>query len=58
MEVSLLMEHDLNNQILIEVKVLYSLSRCKQVIKIIDHFEDEDHIYLVLEYAQGVSLPP
>lgn len=54
MELSLLREHGLNGQIVNEVKVMYTLSKCEYVVKIYDHFEDEDHIYLVLEYAKGV----
>ena len=54
MAVSLLKEHNLISQIVKEVKIMYTLSKCEYVVRILDHFEDEDHIYLVMEMAKGV----
>lgn len=56
MAVSLLKEHNLISQIVKEVKIMYTLSKCEYVVRILDHFEDEDHIYLVMEMAKGVIL--
>jgi hypothetical protein len=35
---------------------MYTLSKCEYVVRIIDHFEDEENIYLVLEMAKGVNI--
>ena len=56
MGVALLKEHGLLSQIVKEVKIMYTLSKCAYVIKIVDHFEDEDNIYLVMERAEGGQL--
>ena len=40
-------------QVKTEIKIMYSLYH-DNVIKLFNHFEDDNKIYLVIEYAQGV----
>eukprot|EP01016_Furgasonia_blochmanni_P016812 TRINITY_DN1981_c0_g1_i3.p1 TRINITY_DN1981_c0_g1~~TRINITY_DN1981_c0_g1_i3.p1 ORF type:complete len:745 (-),score=241.93 TRINITY_DN1981_c0_g1_i3:84-2318(-) len=46
---------DMVNQLRTEVKIMYELNH-DNIIKLHTHFEDDDYIYLVLEYAQGGQL--
>ncbi len=41
-------------QIKTEIKIMYSL-HYKYIIKLYNHFEENDYIYLVLEFAEGVK---
>ena len=45
------MEDQLNR----EVKIMYHLDH-KNIIKLYNHFEDDDYIYLIEEYVPGVEL--
>jgi len=40
-------------QVKTEIKIMYSLYH-DNAIKLFNHFEDENKIYLVIEFAQGV----
>jgi serine/threonine protein kinase len=40
------------SQITNEVKLMYFIEH-PNIIKLYNHFEDEDHIFLELEYAPG-----
>lgn len=42
-------------QIQTEVKVMYNLDH-PQIIKLYNHFEEENFIYLMIEYAGGGQL--
>lgn len=41
------------DQIKTEIKIMYSLQH-EHIIKLFNHFEDDEHIYLIIEYASGV----
>lgn len=43
------------DQIKTEIKIMYSLQH-DHIIKLYNHFEDDNYIYLVIEYASGVIL--
>ena len=47
---SKIIESDLCNQIRLEIRIMYSLNH-EHIIKVFNHFEDDDYFYLVLEYA-------
>ena len=49
-------EHDIIKHIVNEVKIMYQFSQCPNIVKIYDHFEDDDYIYLQMEYCQGVTI--
>lgn len=51
-----LKSHSLTNQTKMEIKIMYRLAH-PNILKIINHFEDDDAVYLVLEYAEGVNNP-
>ena len=55
MEKKQLREANMVEQVVNEVKIMYSLNH-DYIIKLYNHFEDDDHIYLVLEFAQGGQL--
>ena len=38
-----------------EVKIMYSLNH-PNILKLFNHFEDDNHVYLILEFAPGVSI--
>ena len=40
-------------QIKNEIKIMYSLDHLN-IIKIFSHFEENDFIYLIIEFAEGV----
>jgi len=44
------------SQIKIEIKIMYSLHH-PNIVKIYNHFEENDYIYLIIEYAEGVKIP-
>lgn len=44
----------MNEQIINEVKIMYSLNH-ENIVKLNNHFEDEKNVYLILEFASGVS---
>ena len=45
-----IVENNLCEQIRLEVRIMYSLNH-EHIIKLNNHFEDDDNFYLVLEYA-------
>lgn len=45
-----IMEHDLIEQIKLEVKIMYNLNH-DNIVKLHNHYEDEDNFYLILEYC-------
>ena len=42
------------HQIKTEIKIMYSLDH-NNIIRLYNHFEENDHVYLIIEFAQGVS---
>ena len=50
---NMLKNHAMIDQIRNEIKIMYSLNH-ENIIKLYNHFEDDDMIYLVIEYAPGV----
>ena len=53
MDKSQLKSNDMSEQIINEVKIMYSLNH-ENIIKLNNHFEDEKNVYLILEFASGV----
>lgn len=51
-----LKKNDLISQIVNEVKVMSLLTKCPYIIKLIDHFEDDTNLYLVMELANQGTL--
>jgi serine/threonine protein kinase len=47
---SKIIEHDLVEQIKLEVEIMYKLNH-KHVVKLYNHYEDDDSFYLILEFA-------
>jgi serine/threonine protein kinase len=45
-----IIEHDLVEQIKLEVEIMYKLDH-KHVVKLHNHYEDDDSFYLILEFA-------
>jgi aurora kinase len=45
----------MENQIRREVKIMYSLDH-PNIIRIRNHFEDDDNLFLIMEYAHGTEL--
>eukprot|EP00826_Nyctotherus_ovalis_P030096 TRINITY_DN2390_c0_g1_i5.p1 TRINITY_DN2390_c0_g1~~TRINITY_DN2390_c0_g1_i5.p1 ORF type:complete len:426 (+),score=126.50 TRINITY_DN2390_c0_g1_i5:111-1388(+) len=45
-----IVENNLCEQMRLEVRIMYSLNH-EHIIKLCNHFEDDDHFYLVVEYA-------
>jgi serine/threonine protein kinase len=45
-----IIEHDLVEQIKLEVEIMYKLQH-PYVVKLYNHYEDDDSFYLILEYA-------
>jgi len=41
-------------QIKTEIKIMYSLSH-ENIVKLFNHFEDDNNIYLIIDYAPGVT---
>lgn len=54
MDKSQLKSNDMCEQIINEVKIMYSLNH-ENIIKLNNHFEDDKNVYLILEFASGVS---
>ena len=46
----------LKDLIIGEIDLLEKLSDCKQIIKLHEHFKEEDKLYLILEYINGKDL--
>lgn len=38
-----------------EIQILYKLDN-EHIIKLLDHFEDENSVYLITEFVEGVTL--
>ena len=55
MDKSQLKSNDMCEQIINEVKIMYSLNH-ENIIKLNNHFEDEKNVYLILEFASGVLI--
>lgn len=51
-----LKKSDMTSQIVNEVKIMSLLTQCPYIIKLIDHFEDENNLYLVMELANQGTL--
>jgi aurora kinase len=45
-----IIEHDLVEQIKLEVKIMYNLNH-EHVVKLYNHYEDDDNFYLILQYC-------
>lgn len=45
-----IIEHDLVEQIKLEVEIMYKLDN-KYIVKLHNHYEDDDSFYLILEFA-------
>ena len=45
-----IMEHDLVEQIKLEVKIMYMLDH-DHVLKLYNHYEDDDNFYLILQFC-------
>jgi serine/threonine protein kinase len=45
----------MENQIRREVKIMYGLEH-PNIIRIRNHFEDDENLYLIMEYASGTEL--
>lgn len=42
--------------ILNEARILSSLFDIKEVVKVLDYFEERENAYIVMEFVQGISL--
>ena len=54
MDKNTLKSNDMSEQIINEVKIMYSLNH-DNIIKLNNHFEDDKNVYLILEFASGVA---
>ena len=45
-----ILEHDLVEQIKLEVKIMYKLDH-SHILKLYNHYEDDDNFYLILQYC-------
>lgn len=45
-----IIEHDLVEQIKLEVKIMYNLNH-ENIVKLHNHYEDDDNFYLILQYC-------
>lgn len=45
-----IIEHDLVEQIKLEVEIMYKLNH-KNIVKLHNHYEDDESFYLILEFA-------
>jgi serine/threonine protein kinase len=45
-----IIEHDLVEQIKLEVKIMYKLNH-DHILKLYNHYEDDDNFYLILQYC-------
>ena len=54
MEKAQLKSNDMTEQIINEVKIMYSLNH-ENIVKLYNHFEDEKNVYMILEFVQGVT---
>ena len=45
-----ILEHDLVEQIKLEVKIMYKLDH-NHILKLYNHYEDDDNFYLILQYC-------
>lgn len=53
MNKQMLKTHAMIEQIVTETKIMYGLNH-ENIIKLHNHFEDDELIYLVIEFAPGV----
>lgn len=46
----------MSDQIKKEVVYMHNLTKkgCPYIVKLIDHFEDDENVYLIMEYLKGV----
>jgi len=51
-EKKLLKETEMLKQMENEVKIMYSLNH-PYILKLYNHFEDDNYVYLILEFAPG-----
>lgn len=47
----------MTDQIKKEVVYMHNLTKkgCPFIVKLVDHFEDDDNVYLIMEYVKGVG---
>ena len=50
-----ILERGMVDQLKREIRIMYSLSH-PNIIKLFNHFEDDDNVYLILELAEGGNL--
>lgn len=50
-----IIEHDLVEQIKLEVKIMYELNH-ENIVKLHNHYEDDDNFYLILQYCSKGQL--
>lgn len=43
-------------QLVSEIKVHWALEKCEGIIKVIELFEDEQYVYMILEYQKQGTL--
>jgi aurora kinase/aurora kinase A len=46
----MIIEHDLVEQIKLEVKIMHNLNH-ENIVKLYNHYEDDDNFYLILQYC-------
>lgn len=53
-----ILDADMTDQIKKEVVYMHNLTKkgCPFIVKLVDHFEDADSVYLIMEYVKGVTL--
>lgn len=51
-----IIEAGMSDQIKKEVVYMHNLTKkgCPYIVKLIDHFEDDENVYLIMEYLKGV----
>ncbi len=50
-----LKKSEMVTQIKTEIKIMYALNH-ENIIKLYNHFEDDNYVYLIIEFATGVYL--
>jgi serine/threonine protein kinase len=52
---TMLKNHEMSDQIKTEIKIMYGLTH-EHIIKLFNHFEDDNYVYLAIEFAAGGQL--
>ena len=55
MRKKVILKHGMVEAIKQEIEIMYKL-KSDHIVRLEDHFEDEDKVYLVMEYMEGGSL--